>query len=1723
MLTKIQRFLYSMGLEDIDRFDLSFVAIGRNPFQQDKIDMALEKTMPWQYALLDEFIQATANIKYPYSMRFTYLNEPTPADAASLFYEWYLGRYSAIPSFKVEQQGEEALLFSYSSEELQQSNSRAINDFRDLLLLINYPFQIQEVVEKVETPVPEEPVEVAIAPAENVEEIEVEASNEPEVPVEEELVVNDEIEPTAVEENLDAAEAAADEPQDEEEAEEIIVEEVIEEEPSPSSIAPNPVYLAQDKVVLTEEEAIIEEALNMDVPDIDESSLYESENPISRGFAVEKEVSDSYEEPSQFLEEAIKEEENAPEEAIEEAEEEAAPEENEPASNEEIECAAKEDSSDEELDDTDDDDDDEPEEESEPFYADEEARRLIDQDAAYYRQENEEFLYQQYEAKKEWQKEQENRERVWSKGNYTEVKNINEIFSLSPCNVEFEGEIFQVKYSISRSGKGVNAFAMGDESNAINLRAFEGRVKREELEKLAPGMRYRIRGAIDIDKFTRSKMIIVHFMNKLPKKTFRKDEEFVKRVELHLHTNMSTMDGVANFKDFYEAARAMGMTAIGLCDHAAVQSFPAAQYARDDHIAALKGVETDEKPLKILYGCELYMFDPTFKAIMNPVDVPLKDARYCVFDTETTGLSSRHDKIIEFGGVVVQNGRIIESFGTLINPLTDLSEAEGALRVNHIDPKDLLSSPTFEEVLPKIRSMFEGCILVAHNAPFDIGILNSALAEMSLPPINNPVIDTVALSRYLFPTAGSHREGAMLRRLGLGEAYDDDDAHRAVYDATALNEGWQEIIFRLNHKKPGITHRELGYLKIDDPRNMPIGEERNPDDPVHNAFIAAQEEYRNFIRHLHDHHVTAYAKDKQGISDLFYLVSQSLDTYMCRVPKTPKELLAAHREHLLLGSACFNGEVFDVAMTRNREDLIKAVSFYDFIEIQPLENYSYLLNMGRIASKNRLILLLKDIVEAARAAGKPVVATGDAHYVEPQDKIYRDVFIATKGIGAGSHPLFPPAREKMPYFENPDQHFRTTKEMLDSFKQWCSDEDAYEFVVTNSNLIADKIEDNIVIVDTKTYTPDANLPHSDVILRELCETNFHKNYDYTFDDDPRVLEAVNWAYDRLQRELKGIIGSGYSVTYYIAHRLIQLANAEPEHFIVGSRGSVGSSFAATMAEITEVNAMPAHYHCPHCHYLEFMDTQVYRSGYDLPDRNCPKCGHKLDTNGQNIPFETFLGFKADKVPDIDLNFEEESQHRAHNYCRDLLGEHNVFRAGTIETVAEKTAFGYVRGYFEKIGRDLSQISSNYIAYIASHCQGVKRTTGQHPGGIVVIPADRSVYDFTAVQHPADDIHSEWLTTHFDFHALHDEILKLDILGHVDPMAMRYYRDLTGVRIEDIPMNDPKVLSLFSSPKELNMHRNYLGYDTGAAALPEFGTTQGMQMLSELRPKTFNDLIIISGLAHGTNVWAGNAEDLIKAGKTINEIIGCRDEIMTYLISMGLESSMAFKIMEGVRKGKKLKPDQEADMRAHNVPEFYIESCNKIAYLFPRGHAVAYVTMAVRVAYFKLYYPLEFYAVFFSIRSDDWDIKTMIEGEDSVIARIEEWKPRLHDRDNPLSTKETKQYKTLLVALEMLERGYKFANIDLYRSDYKMFVVDHEAKALIPPFSVIEGLGQSVAKSICDAREETDSYGKKKRFISKQDLIERAGRLSGTLVKKLDDLGVLDGLSETNQVSLFEFM
>ncbi len=1341
----------------------------------------------------------------------------------------------------------------------------------------------------------------------------------------------------------------------------------------------------------------------------------------------------------------------------------------------------------------------------------------------------EEILMEQLIANQKAMEEERNKKRLFSIGDYQIIEKLEDIEGVGLVNVDFTGEVFQVDSRTTKSGRKMLTFGVGDSTDAISVRAIEG--KRLDLAKISgvkDGMNIRVRGAVDVD-FRGQKEVMAHFIDPLPPKPLRDDPEEEKRVELHLHTKMSTMDGVAEMGDYYKLAKHMGMKAIAVTDHGVVQGFPAAQAAHDADAKRIKKNSLDEKPLKIIYGAELYTFDLKQNYIFNPCDKPLREARYCVFDTETTGLSARYERIIEFGGVIVEKGRVLRRFDTFIRPDIPLEHAQEAMAINHITSDDLASAPSIDEVLPQIMEFLGDNILVAHNATFDIGMLNAALErnkvahpDTTLPDhIANPIVDTLPLSHYLFPFAGRHNEQAMLKNLGLN-VYDSSKAHRADYDSECLNDGWQEIILRLEKDRPGIRHCDLAELAIEN------GDDNDPgldaEDPEIKAAAEKKhhdecERFNNFCKHIKSFHCVVLVKNTQGLQDLYRIITQGETTYLERasLPKTPRELINQYRENFMVGSACFNGEIFEIATTRNRDILVEAIKWYDYIEIQPLENYSYLLDMGRLHTKEQLIQTLKDIIEAAKIAGVPVVATGDCHYVNPEDKICRDVYVYAKGVGNGSHPLNPPARERRPLFPNPDQHFRSTREMLDSFSAWLPEEEAREYVIKNSNWVADQIRDDIVPMLSGTYTPNENLPHSDLILRDLCETNFHDRYDYLgSDDDPKVKEAINFAWERLQRELTGIIGNGYAVTYYIAHLLIKDVENAPKHFIVGSRGSVGSSFAATTADITEVNPLPPHWHCPHCHYLEFSDDPEVKSGFDLPDKVCPKCGTKLKIDGQNIPFETFLGFNADKVPDIDLNFEEEAQHLAHQMTKVHLGAKQVYRAGTIETVADKTAYGYVRGYFEKIGRDLTKINNNFIAFLAAKCTGVKRTTGQHPGGIVVVPKERSIYEFTAVQHPADDLESEWLTTHYDYHSMHDELLKFDILGHVDPMAMRYYRDLTGVKVRDIPMNDKRVLSLFTSPQELNLHRNYMKQKTGALALPEFGTGLAQRMLEEAQPKTFNDLLIMSGLAHGTDVWAGNAEDLILSGTTdLHGVIGCRDDIMTYMISCGIEKGKAFKIMEDVRHGKGLTKDFEDDMRAHHVPEFYIESAKKIKYLFPRGHATAYVMMAVRVAYFKLYHPLEFYSVFFSIRSDDWDLKVMLAGEDALIEQIKTFSERQNDRNNPLSPKEKNILKTDLVALEMYERGYKVSNIDLYKSEAKLWVADHENNALIPAFNVVGGLGESAAQSVVEARKSG------KKFLSKEDLLSRT-KLNGTNLKDLDELGVLKGMGETNQMSLFEF-
>ena len=1262
------------------------------------------------------------------------------------------------------------------------------------------------------------------------------------------------------------------------------------------------------------------------------------------------------------------------------------------------------------------------------------------------------------------------RARLNKRGNYDPVDIIDNITRNSD-HVDFSAKVFSVEVNEYGDRKKLNIGLFDDDGGAIYANTYQNAQINDALvaEMKKWGTNVRVRGAAYWDEFGKSMAVKAHFIDLLPPDEIEKDTCEKKRVELHLHSNMSTQDGITHMMDYARYAKSMGHTAMAITDHAVVQGYPDAQEA---------GKKND---IKMLYGVEFYMIDDQLNHIKNPAPIPLTRANYVVLDLETTGLSSAYDKIIEFGAVKVEHGIVTEEFDILINPERPLPRK--IVEITGINDKMLEKQPTIKEALPRIVSFIGDAILVTHNAEFDFSFLQEALKNCGMEQLKNPVIDTLSLSRYLFPGSRYHSLGSLCRNMEV--KYDEDEAHRANYDARVLNDVWQPMIALLAKQKHGITHADLGKLET--------------------TFAT--------VKHVRPLHIIALAKNKEGLKSLYKLVSYSHVDYLAEVPKIPRREVEKLRENLIIGSACFNGEVFRTACNYNNDVLKKVMSFYDYIEIQPLENYSYLINMGEM-SEEQLLTYLKDIVRCAEEIGKPVCATGDVHYLSKKQKVFRDVYISAKGIGGVPHPLNPYSRSRVPAFENPDQHYRSTDEMLKCMS-FLGEEKAYEVTVTNTNLIADMIEPIMPVPNDHLYTP--TIENCDNMLKDMC---FEKAHELYGDPIPEFIQ------ERLEKELNGIISNGYSVIYYIAHKIIKKANEDG--YIVGSRGSVGSSFVATMSGVTEVNPLPPHYRCPKCKHLEWTKESMpeYRSGYDLPNKKCPICGEEMVHDGQDIPFETFLGFNAEKVPDIDLNFPGDYQAKAHDYTKVLLGENNVFRAGTIETVAEKTAFGFARGFLERkfksegmndeeAARALNAYPKAKVHFLASGCVDVKRTTGQHPGGIVVVPTDHEVYDFTPVQYPADDMDSNWKTTHFDFHSIHDTILKLDLLGHVDPMALKMMSDLTGVKITDIPMNDPKVLSLFSSPKALGMDHDYTNAKTGALLLPEFNTEFVRGVLEETNPKTFSDLVIISGLTHGTGVWQGNSDELIKnKTATLREVIGCRDDIMTYLIGKGIPSNISFMIMEDVRKGRGLKEQYEEIMKANKVPDWYISSCKKIQYMFPKGHAVAYVTMAVRVGYFKIYYPLEFYATFFTVRSKQYDIQTMIKGKDAIISKIEELRTRQRVSNEKLSPKEQEQLKTLINALEMVQRGYKFSNIDLYRSDATSFVVDYDTKSLIPPFITIDGLGENNAITVIEARKEGE-------FFSKEDLLRRT-KLTTTNVQDLADMGVLDGLNESDQLSLFDF-
>ncbi len=1276
---------------------------------------------------------------------------------------------------------------------------------------------------------------------------------------------------------------------------------------------------------------------------------------------------------------------------------------------------------------------------------------------------------------------------------YTELKIDDLVDTL--YNVKFSGEMFKIDERTARTGTIIQTVYVKDESNAVVVKVVEGkRFNKAALKENKEGKCAVFYGNYRFDTFTNDYIFEPDQIEFVEKKDGLKDDEPEKRVELHLHTKLSEMDGVSSPAEAVNAAFEMGHRAVAITDHLCLQGFHEAQVA---YKGIMKGFKEEKPDFKVLYGCEMNMVSPTLNIVYNSSGDALADCEYVVFDLETTGLSTRYDYIIEFGAVLMRRGTVVEEKDFFIKPLIDVSAK--IRNLTHISEENLRNARTFAQCKDEILDFVKGRVLVAHNAAFDFGFLNSELERIGEPPLTNAVIDTLDLSRSLLKNRRAYRLGNMCRAYNI--PYDEEVAHRANYDADVLSQVFNFMLKDL---------AKQNVLTLDQLRDFQDEE----------AFV----KNRAF-------HTTVLCRNKAGLKDLFKLVSVSntktlavfgkantkdTNSEFIAEPRIFKETINEHRENLLIGSACFNGEVFEIASTRSKEELAKVISFYDYIEIQPLENYRFLYEDRELFDKERLKQYLRDIIDEALRQKKIVVATGDVHYVKKDEKILRDVYIAAQAIGGAHHPLYIFDKDKREKQITPDQRFLNTREMLDAF-EWLGDEKLVkDMVITNTNKIADmcekinpfsdelrppKIDDAIAVarkcnIIEEPFTSRHDIINADQYLREFVYYNAHKIYGEQLDD---FIEK------RIETELNAIIGNGYGVIYFVCHLMVKRSN--DDGYIVGSRGSVGSSLVATLSDITEVNPLPPHYICPKCHKLIWMDNVA--SGYDLADKDCPDCGSRMRGDGQNIPFETFLGFNGDKIPDIDLNFSGDYQPKAHLFTREIFGDENVFRAGTISTVAEKTAFGYVSGYCEE--KNITNMSRAQRQRLASGCEGVKRTTGQHAGGIVVLPDDMEIEDVTPIQYPANDKDAAWRSTHFEYHDFSDNLLKFDILGHVDPTAMRLFENISGIDVKTIPMNDEKVLSLFYSTKALNIINPNYHEETGAAGLPEFGTLNTRNTIEETRPHVFSELVQISGLSHGTDVWRGNAQELIKAGIRLSDVIGCRDDIMSTMLGYHLEPLDSFNIMEHVRKGKGLTEEEESTMLAHNVPKWYIESCKKIKYMFPKAHAVAYCIMAVRVAWFKVYHPAYYYVSYFSLRCDAYELSTMIKDADSIYARMQELMARINSRE--ANKKEKDIFDTLEVCYEMTSRGYRMANIDLYKSLATEFRVnpdnDHE---IIPPFKVLDGLGDNVAESIVAAREE-------RAFLSKEDLLDRT-QLSSTLVKRLDDLGVLKGLDDSNQMSLF---
>lgn len=1213
--------------------------------------------------------------------------------------------------------------------------------------------------------------------------------------------------------------------------------------------------------------------------------------------------------------------------------------------------------------------------------------------------------------------------------------------------VTIKGDVFFVDHREITSKKTGKewvkiAFDITDNTNSIRVSKFMAKDQAGDIvSAIKTGMHLIVQGKISFDSYEKESILEPTAIVK-SKKKIRMDNAPEKRVELHLHTNMSAMDGVSDTKDLINRCKAWGWPAMAITDHGCAQAFPLALHVVD-------GKEADYP--KILYGVEAYYVNDAaaVSVVRGDLDGSL-DGDFIVFDLETTGLKPATEEITEIAAVLVREGEIKDSFQTYVNPHKpippEITELTG------ISDETVADAPELPEALDKFFAFMGDRVLVAHNAGFDLSFLKAACKKLDIER-EFTYIDTLEMSRIMLPHLSRFKLNILAKELQVGPF----EHHRASEDAAVLGRIWVKLLDKLKHEQHASKISDI------------------------NPLLAGLRAKEGGLKNLPRHHFIILVQNQVGLKNLYKLISYSFLDHFYRRPLMPRSELIKHREGLIFGSACEAGELFHAVVEgKPFEELKRIADFYDYLEIQPIDNNRFMIAKGIAEDEETLRDYNRTILKLADALGKPCCATGDVHFLDPEDEAYRRILMAGQG--------FPDADNQAPLY------LKTTEEMLGEFA-YLGEDRAYEVVITNPNKIADML-DPIRPIPRENYPP--KIEGSAEELETMCREKAKRMYG---DPLPEIVQA------RLDRELKSIIGNGYDVMYMIAQKLV--SKSLQDGYLVGSRGSVGSSLVAFMSDITEVNSLAPHYLCPECKYFELHENEGVGCGVCLPDKVCPRCGTLLKKEGFSVPFETFLGFNGDKVPDIDLNFSGEYQPRIHKYTGELFGHDHVFRAGTIATVAEKTAYGYVKKYMEERGIECSRAEENRLA---AGCTGIRRTTGQHPGGIVVVPKEVEIYDFCPVQHPADDPTSDIITTHFEYHSIDANLLKLDELGHDDPTIIKHLEDLTGVNAQEIPLDDPDVMSLFTSNRALHYVDDapdpILG-DLGCLAVPEFGTKFVRGMVKDTKPTTFDDLLCISGLSHGTDVWLGNAADLVASGIPLNECICCRDDIMNYLIGKGVEPKLAFQTMESVRKGKGLKPEMEEAMKANNVPDWYIDSCKKIKYMFPKAHAVAYVMMAFRIAWFKVHKPLAFYSAYFSVRAKGFDASCMIKGDAVCLDKIRE----LHrkDVDKTISAAEKDTQTTLEVCHEFYKRGFIFEPMDVYKSDATKFIVTE--KGLIPPFTSMPGIGEQAALNIVEER-------KKGRFLSAEELSVRCPKVSKSVIELLGEIGALGSMPRSTQISLF---